>query len=179
VSGSRLAWLALVLWAVWLYGLQGLLAARSEASAWVPDLALVCLVGFAARTTRERARWAAALFALVRSTTSADPLVACLAGLWIVVELEISLRRSFDLESWLGRAVATALAAFGFVLWLELVAQLRAPLPVTPTRGAFDFAWRAALSCGVAAALLGGVLRALPGLRALRERPWEAAAQLR
>ena len=173
------AWLALVLWAVWLYGLQGLLGEHLVDAAWAPDLGLVCLVAWAARTTRVRARIGASLFAAVRAALGEDPLVACLAGLWLVIELEASLRKLFDLEALLGRVSMTVGAAFALALWLAFVAHVRADLPVVADPGAVDFAWRSAVSTGVAAALLGGILRVLPGLRSLEERPWEAGVPLR
>ena len=96
-----------------------------------------------------------------------------------MIELESSLRRTVDLESLIGRVSMTLGASFFLVLWLAFVARTRAELPVAQSPRAIDFAWRAALSSALAAGLLSGTLRLLPGFRTLEERSWEAGAPLR
>ena len=77
------------------------------------------------------------------------------------------------------RGVFAAIAAWLVGAWLVLVRDLRAPLPISIDQGPFALSWPGALSAGLIAALIGGVVRYLPGLSSLEVRSWEAGGRFR
>ena len=182
---SSLGWVCLVLWSIWLFGLEGLLAGASAGQPMAPELGLALLLALAARMDRARARRAALLLAVVRSGMSADPAVAVAAAYLAAVELEALLRRNVDVEGVATRSVLAALAGAGLALWLPVVHEVRSGSRVAAADWGFVEVLPVALGTGLVAAVLGGLLPRLPGLGTLYPKrrggrePWvDVAASL-
>ncbi len=169
----------LTLWALLLAALTGALSELAPTPSFVPDLLLVVLVSLGSRADRDGVRIAAIVFAAARAGLGSDPFVAVGAGYLAWIEFQTRLRRVFDVESVIARGVFAAIAAWLVGAWLVLVRDLRAPLPISIDPGPFALSWPGAFSAGCLAALIGGVVRFLPGLSSLEVRSWEAGGRFR
>ena len=162
------AWACLVVWAVWLFALQGLWA-TSRFGAWVPDVGLVLLLGLILRVTPRRARWAAVWIAVARIAFGADPPVAVLAGYLGFVGFCRALRGAVELERPLVRAVlgglGAALLAFFWTAAREIEIDRHGVSPHLQ-----GFYWQSAAATALAALLLGALPARLPGLVPLWKR---------
>lgn len=169
-----LAWLALAIWLLACFALQGTLA-RGSAALWFPELGLVFLLALLARM-EERDAWIAGLLAAcVRSAFASEPPLVQLAGLLGFALLVMALRSSLEISAPLLRAAATVLCVFACDLWFYLGCAARAYW----ARGSLA-GWEpplvplllVALSSGLLAFVAGSLLAHLPGLSPLRSRRW-------
>ena len=162
------AWLCLVVWAVWLFALQGGLA-LSGFGRWTPDVGVVLLIALTARVSSARARWAAAWVALARISYGGDPPLAVLAGYLGFVGLCHVVRSAVELERPLVRALLCGLSA-ALLAWFWSSAHGMSRSTHGVDVALASFAWTSALSTALVALACGGWLGALPGLSPLWTR---------
>lgn len=164
---GRLPWLLLLLWATWLYALQGRLAAQPGWGRWMPDLGLLLLLSLDARVTRELAWRVALVVALGRLATGADPPLAVLVATLGVVGFSGPLRELVLLDRPLTGALFAGLAALVTGAYLVVAQRVVEPalgLGLSPLGAAL----RPALGTALAALFLLPFLRLLPGLSPLQ-----------
>jgi hypothetical protein len=182
-----LPWALLGVWAAWMFALQGMAAARSASSAWVPDLGLVLLLGLAARVSHEDLPKAALVVAFARCATSIDAPVAVIAAYFGAIGLARALRGVFEIGGVLPRTLLAGACAWLVTAWLEVVHVLRDARVAAQLTGASPDlgqvvrallgAWPTALATAFAALLFGPWLARLPGLTPLlKKRQWHVVA---
>lgn len=171
-----LPYLCLALWATWLFALQGLLAASGAAGAWVPDFGVALVVALAARSALGRALGAALVVALARAALSADPTAALFLGYALVALCAAAIAGVVCVERAVPGAFLAGLGGAWLAFLLPAAAELRSGAVVGEV-------WPRVLTTAAATALvallLGGRLRALPGLGPLwqEEGRWLLAAR--
>lgn len=165
-----LAWLALTVYGLWLFALQGMLASPRLLGAWTPDLGLVLLLSLGAGLRPSRLRIAACLVALARAGVGADPPAALLAGYLGVAGVSGTLRSGLEIDHPLPRTILAGACAW--ILARFWIATRSIALAAGPGAHALDGirAWPGAVATAAAALLLAPVLPKLPGLAALRRR---------
>lgn len=167
--GQRFALLLFLLWGLWLFALQGLLASHPRLGPWAPELGVVLLFALDEKLGAGGRRGAAGLLAASRAAFSAEPLLPLLVAYLGVAGTRAGLRRLIEVEQALVRgplATATAFAAAWFWILCHRLALLDAglfPPEIEPP-------WRLALSTGLAVLVVLPLLRRLPGLSPLTER---------
>jgi hypothetical protein len=160
------AWVSLLVWAAWLFALQGLFASSRVAGSWVPDLGLLLLLALegrlreGGRLPQRRLLVAALVIALARAAFSSDPPLALAAGYLGVAGVLGALRQWVELDHPFARATlaggaALALGAF-WILSAELPNEVLRALP-----------WEPALATAAAAVVVLPALGRLPGLTPL------------
>jgi hypothetical protein len=173
-SDRALAWLALGIWLLGCFALQGLLA-RGGVALWFPELGLVFLLALLARM-EERDAWIAGLVAaLARSAFASEAPIVQLAGLLGFALLVMTLRSSLEINSPLLRGAAAALCVLAFDLWLYFAGAARAYWAHGSLAG-----WQPPLGALALVALCSGLLcfaagplfAHFPGLSPLRSRRW-------
>jgi hypothetical protein len=190
--GGLLPWLLFGLWVVWLSAGQGLVLELGGASAWVPDLALVLLLGLGAELDRRDLPVLAAVFALARAAVSVASPAAILAAALGLVLVVRGLRTVVELRDVGSRCLLAGAGALACERWFALVDARR--VLAAPGQGLEalsaawdahlgawpDGAWSRALSTMAFAFLFGPALLRLPGLTPLRRRStWHVAASAR
>ena len=162
------AWVCLIVWAVWLFALQGSLAASSLAR-WTPDLGVVLLLALTARLTTARARWAAFWIACARISFSGDPALAIVAGYLGFVGLCRVLRAAVELDRPLVRGLLGGLSALVLAwFWTNAYAFGRPSYGVDANLATFQTT--GAVATALTALVLGGLVTRLPGLSPLWSR---------
>jgi hypothetical protein len=169
-----LAWLALLVWLLVCFALQGQLA-RGSSALWFPELGLVFLFALLARMEQRDAWIAGLLAALLRSAFASEPPLVELSGLLGFALLVLTLRSSLEINAPLLRAAVTVLCVFACDLWLYCACAARAYW----SRGTFAASEPplltlalVALTSGLLAFAAGPLLAQLPGLGPLRSRRW-------
>ena len=170
------SWSLLVVWSAWLFALQGLLAsgqAGQELTAWTPDLGICLLLALDPRLERSDALLAVCIVAGARAAFSSDPAVAVLVGYAALVVSTRRLRRGFEIDHALPRALFAAV--FGALLttyWslARSVALAASGITVAQETVSSGRVGRAAVATALCAAVLGPLLVRLPGMSPLRRR---------
>ncbi len=167
---GKLPWLLLLLWSTWIFTFHGRFAVHGSWGAWAPDLGLLLVLSLDARVPRELAWRVAAVVALARIATSADPPLAIFVGYLGLVGFAGPLRELVLLDGPLARALFSALAALTLGCFLVLTQGALQPgvsygAGFGPT--AVESCWRSAVSTGVIALFFLPYLRGLPGLSPL------------
>jgi hypothetical protein len=178
--GRALPWILLTLWAVWIYAFQAFFAAASW-SAWVPDVALVLMLGLAARLPSADVPLVGLCVGVAGATVSVDPAASVLAAALGVVGMARGVRSVIEIKSPPVAGLLAFVATLCVRFWLAWVHETRIALELgvsaPPSPGLWAAAWPGALTTALVAMLFGGVLAHLPGLTPLRRRrPWRVGA---
>lgn len=172
--GRLLAWVMLAIWASWIAAFQGLLAAHSALSGWVPDFGLVLALACAATFDKRDTALATLIVACGRIAYSIEPPAAVLAGFLFAGLVVRAVATVAEVEGALVRTILAALAVFSFAVWLQLVHQVRDGaseelLQILPKAAQV---WPMVCTSAGCALLMQRTLVCLPGLSPLRRPRW-------
>ncbi len=187
-----LPWLLFGLWVVWLSAACGLALEAPGLARWVPDLALILLLGLAAELERRDLPLLALVFALARTSVSVASPASILAGTLGLVLVVRGLRTVVELRDGSSRCLLAGFSVLALERWHALVDARRALALPGIAHDALAAAWEAqlgdwpagaftrALATVVFAFLFGPALQHLPGLTPMRRRStWHVAASAR
>lgn len=162
------AWLLLALCVFLAMALNGFAVGSLGLSRATPDLGLVLIVGVDSELSRGRALVLVLLVALSRIALGTDAPLAVLVG-YSGVHLALSeLRRTFDVDRPLGKALAAGLAGLALPAYVSLVRALASPAELEP---ALVFAPAQALATALAVLLLAPLAGRVFFVRALARKP--------
>ena len=173
MSYARLiGWVVLCVWIVWLHAFQGLLSSDPALGAWVPDLALLLVIGLASHLSERNFLALALVAALARIALSAHPAAAVLVGYLVIVRLAFGLRSVLDVSGVGMRALLGGVCVFGMNAWLAMVDRVRLDARVGTGFLELSDLLPGALASAAAAFFIGPLLVHLPGLTPLRKPRW-------
>jgi hypothetical protein len=165
------AWCLLVLWATWLFAVQGMLAAKSGPAPWIPDMGIVLLLMLDRRLSSSSMLLAILVITCARIGFSADPPLAILLGYGVLVASMRLLRRAVEVDQIFLRAI---LAGVGFLAinkyWAiaRSIALTSHGQTIWPSGELPRSSLGMALATGLTIFVLGPFLVRLPGLSPLR-----------
>ncbi len=168
-SGTALGWLILAIYSAWIVALQGGFASSSALGAWTPELGIAWFLAIDARARREDAWLAALLIGCARAAFTSDPMLAVCVGYGALAFLTSWLRRFFEVDGPIARALIGFVGALAISAHWTLARSL-ALANEDGVGGAAFVAWPFACSSALAALALTPLLARLPGLSALWKR---------
>ena len=112
IGGRTFGWCLLLVWAAWLFALQGWLASSDGVGAWTPELGIVLLLALGSKLRGADAFLALFLVSGARMAFSTDPPLAILAGYGFLALVARWLERFVEIDRPVARAALAAFAAY-------------------------------------------------------------------